>query len=289
MSALVQKRERIGRVGIVSTALRGNRAFLLKGYSPNPGSDLKRMKSLGLQEKSSFKDLVTLRDVAVEERLLKFFRKYFPGEAVFGEEQTSRTKATFGTFSAKHSSFWTLDPIDGTVNFARAYPFFCTTVSFVEMHDGCPKVVVAVTYNPLTDEMFEASLGGGAKINGKPLRVSQVKRAPEALLATGFSSQKAGNRTPFELFEKFTQKTLGVRRDGSAALDLGFVSAGRLDGYWEWGLAAWDIAAGVLLVSEAGGVVTSMSGGAVDLGRGEIVASNGFLHKWLLDGLKGPR
>jgi myo-inositol-1(or 4)-monophosphatase len=185
-------------------------------------------------------------------------------------------------------SFWVLDPIDGTTNYLRAYPFFCSTIAFVTNENSKFVSQVGATWNPVSQEMFSASRGGGAFLNRQQLKVADITDPKSALLVTGFASGRSqDSHRPFELFEKITKQTLGVRRDGSAALDLAYVAAGRLDAYWEYGLSPWDIAAGALMVEEAGGKVTSLDNESFKLETGEILASNSGLHKWLVDQVKG--
>jgi myo-inositol-1(or 4)-monophosphatase len=260
------------------------RPLLLEGFNWSPST---KQNTLQTKTKSSFRDLVTIYDKKVEEFLTQEIQKKFPGELIIGEESCADPKEGLRHLCQQHNAFWILDPIDGTTNFSRSYPFFCSTISFVENENGKLKPKIGVTYNPVSGEMFWAVAGQGAWIGREQIRVSPVDSAETALLTTGFASLRSTeDHRSFKIFQELTQQTLGVRRDGSAALDLAYVAAGRIDGYWEWGLSAWDIAAGVLLVQEAGGTVTHHDGEELDLIRGEILSSNSRLHKWLINKIK---
>jgi myo-inositol-1(or 4)-monophosphatase len=260
------------------------RPLLLEGYSSTPGAS---SMPLGTTAKSSFRDLVTIYDKHVEDALIKKLSLSFPGELLIGEESCSETKSHPRDLAEGKTAFWLMDPIDGTTNFSRSYPFFCSTIAFVERTQLGPEVQVAVTLNPVSGEIFHAARGQGAWLDRERLRVSSVNSPQEALLTTGFASLRSTeDLSSFKLFTQLTQETLGVRRDGSAALDLAYVAAGRIDAYWEWGLSAWDVAAGALFVEEAGGTVTRHDGTSLDLFEGEILSSNSQLHKWLIHKIK---
>jgi len=263
----------------------------MEGYSTHPGSDPARWAKLQTEAKSSPRDLVTYYDKKVEEFLLEAFAKKFPGENITGEESAAKLgikgNDLVRTELEKHSEIWVIDPIDGTTNFAKAYPFFSVTACQLQKVGNKVEPILCATMNPLTQEIFWAEKDKGAYLNRHKLAVSPTKEPLQSLLTTGFaSSRSVSNSKPFELFERITKETLGVRRDGSAALDLAFVSAGRVEGYWEWSLAPWDIAAGGLLVREAGGEVTNLDGSSWDILTGEVLSSNGFLHPWLVKQLK---
>jgi myo-inositol-1(or 4)-monophosphatase len=255
-------------------------------------SDLQRNAKLATSAKSSPKDLVTFYDKAVEEHLLSKFSKSFPGELVIGEETCAQNSTVPQDIiqNLKSDSFWLLDPIDGTTNYARAYPFFCTTAAFCKKTTQGWDVLVGGVYNPVSQEMFSAARGCGAYLNRSELRVSQIQDPIHSLMITGFASERSQSSSlPFEIFQKITKETLGVRRDGSAALDLSFVAAGRVDAYWEFGLAPWDTAAGSLLVEESQGQFSDLSGDVSGFFRGEILATNGILHKWVINRIKEIR
>jgi myo-inositol-1(or 4)-monophosphatase len=216
-------------------------------------------------------DLVTEVDHACEEHLVVALLRERPDDAVLAEEGrgTDRPDARFR---------WVIDPLDGTTNFAHGYPRFAVSLGIE--HEGEP--AIGVVYDPLLDECYHALAGGGAFRNGKPIRVSRETVFDRALLATGFAYDKRENDDNLPEFRAVLKTARELRRDGSAALDLCYVACGRLDGYWEHKLKAWDVAAGGLIVREAGGRVTDRSGaGAWRSGR-EIVATNGSLHDDLL-------
>ncbi len=261
--------------------------LLMKGFSWTPGSDPARVSELATESKKSFRDLVTKYDRLVEEALLSELSRLFPGESIVGEESIASSQNDPKKIAQKSPLFWTVDPIDGTTNYSRAYPFFCSTLALSQWNaDGSCSPLLAVTFNPVSREMFWAIKGGGAWLNRERLKVSPVKNMEQCLLTTGFASLRSTeDLKSFELFSKLTQKTLGVRRDGSAALDMAYVACGRIDAYWEWGLAPWDLAAGVLLVEEAQGKVTKHNGQAFDVFDGEVLATNGLIHQELIQAI----
>jgi myo-inositol-1(or 4)-monophosphatase len=263
-------------------------SLLLEGYSATPGSDPARRGGLAIQTKKSYRDLVTLYDQKVEAAILDELHRLFPGEVVIGEEAASGSKESPKELAKKAEYFWVVDPIDGTTNYARAYPFFCSTLSLLKWQpDGrSAQPLLGVTFNPVNKELFWTYQGGGAWLNRSRLKVSQVTELQEALFITGFASLRStDDMKSFERFANLTTQSLGVRRDGSAALDLAYVACGRVDAYWEWGLAPWDIATGSLLVQEAGGFVTKHSGQVFDIFDGEILASNKEIQKTLIEKL----
>ena len=212
-------------------------------------------------------DLVTNVDLAVEREFRRRITDWFPDHDVLAEELETTT--------AGRSRFcWVFDPIDGTTNYAHGVPFFCASLA-LEI-DGTP--VVAAIYDPVHKELFTAERGDGAFLNGEPLRVSGTHSLLDALLCTGFPYDI--HETADEvvgLFRAFVARARAVRRFGSAALDLCWVAAGRLDGFWEQRLKPWDVAAGALVVQEAGGTVMTFNGGSFNSRAGEIVASNGLI------------
>lgn len=236
-------------------------------------------------EKSGHNDLVTKFDRDVESLIKDALEKNFPGEYLLGEESAESAKPTP---PKGVEAMWVLDPIDGTTNFFKGYPFFCSTISFMVLEAGKWSPVVACTWDPTREEVFSAAKNFGATLNGNAIRVSSNSRFERGLFASGFASTR-GNPEEKQSFQKFydiTRQTLGVRRDASAALDLAYVACGRIDGYWEWNLSPWDLTAGSLLVNEAGGHSSDLDGNAPwDPFCGEIIASNLILHKSLLNGL----
>ena len=219
-------------------------------------------------------DLVTQVDLEVERWFRGMIRERFPTHAVLAEELDDRSGGPDG---ARHC--WVFDPIDGTVNYAHGLPIFCASLA-LEI-DGVPSV--AAVYDPLREELFTAERGAGARLNGAPLQVSSTPALVDAMLCTGFPYDV--HETVDEvigLFGAFVAEARAVRRLGSAALDLCYVAAGRFDGFWEQRLHPWDMAAGALLVTEAGGRVSTMTGGAFDSREGSVVATNGPLHEAML-------
>jgi len=218
-------------------------------------------------------DLVTQADIDVEAMFRRLVAERFPDHAVLGEE----TAADERTRSARVR--WIIDPVDGTTNFAHGVALF--TVSIALEIDG--RLEVGVVYNPINEELFSAERGGGAHLNGSPIRVTQCGTLEDAMLVTGFPyATEDHRRHQVELFARFLEEARAVRRLGSASLDMAYLAAGRFDGFWEERLYPWDIAAGVLLVEEAGGRVTGLDGGSLVLDSGNIIASNGPLHESML-------
>jgi myo-inositol-1(or 4)-monophosphatase len=226
-------------------------------------------------------DLVTEYDRRSERLLLDAIAGRFPGHAVLAEESGASAP------SARPPAVrWLIDPLDGTTNFAHNYPFFCVSVA-AEV-DGA--LAAGAVYDPVRDEMFSAAAGQGATLDGTPLRVSDIERVEDALLVTGFPYDvREHPERSLPLFEAFLMRAQGVRRDGSAALNLCYLAAGRFDGFWEGHLSPWDMAAGVLIVREAGGVVTNYEGDLFRLERPEILASNGRIHEEMKALLAGAR
>jgi myo-inositol-1(or 4)-monophosphatase len=219
-------------------------------------------------EKKGPIDLVTEADRLAERQFRQLIATRFPAHAVLGEEQA-------GASTAVSRWRWIIDPLDGTTNFAHGLALFSVSIG-LEI-DG--RMDVAVVYDPMAKELFTAERGEGARLNGRPVRVSSESALGDSLLCTGFPYTVREDRgRQVAVFEAFLDRARAVRRLGSAALDLCYVAAGRLEGFWEQQLHAWDIAAGTLIVEEAGGRVTDYRGGPVDLTRGEIIASNGHLH-----------
>jgi myo-inositol-1(or 4)-monophosphatase len=211
-------------------------------------------------------DLVTEADRASEALIVSRLNDYFPDHGIVAEEGGGR---------AGRSGFrWFVDPLDGTTNFAHTFPMFCVSMALEK--DG--EIIAGVVYDPLRDELFCAEKGGGARVNDEPLHVSRVTRLEESLVATGFPSNKRHKNVNIHFYYQLGMRSHGVRRAGSAALDLAYVAAGRLDCFWEFHLHAWDVAAGKLLIQEAGGQVTDMHGRPHRLESEHIAASNALLH-----------
>ena len=220
-------------------------------------------------------DLVTEADRASEALIGARLRAAFPDHGIYGEE---------GTRQGLDSEFrWYVDPLDGTTNFAHGFPAFCVVLGCERRRPGLApdedgEMVAGVIYDPLRDEMFSSARGKGASLNGQPINVSRTKSMQESLIATGFPSQKRHRSPNVHFYQEFTLRSHGVRRAGSAALDLAYVACGRLDGYWEFQLNPWDTSAGSLLLEEAGGRITHFDGSKFTLDSREILATNGLIH-----------
>ena len=220
-------------------------------------------------------DLVTVADRTVEKLIRTRLSEVFPDHGMYGEE---------GTREKLEREFrWYVDPLDGTTNFAHGFPQFCVSMGLEQRPAGLEQVqdgvlVAAVIYDPMRDELFSAERGRGAKLNGRPAQVSRIPDLAEALVSTGFPSRKRHENPNIHFYHEFTLRSHGVRRAGSAALDLAYVAAGRLEAFWEFNLNPWDTAAGILLVEEAAGRVSDFSGNRVQLESREVLASNGLIH-----------
>jgi myo-inositol-1(or 4)-monophosphatase len=228
-------------------------------------------KTLSIMHKGDI-NLVTNVDIECENRILELVREHFPDDEVISEEKTN-------TFEAGKNR-WIVDPLDGTTNYAHGYPFFCTSIGYEV--EG--EITVGVIYNPIMDELFFARKGEGAFFNGNRLRVSAIAQMRQALLVTGFPYDVTTNpENNLNHWARFIMQAQALRRDGSAGLNLSYVAAGRFDGFWETKLSPWDMAAGVLIVREAGGTVTSLAGDTFSLFDGGVLASNGLIHQQMLD------
>jgi myo-inositol-1(or 4)-monophosphatase len=224
----------------------------------------------GIDYKSAF-NIVTEADKAAESEVIQTIREIFPNHKILGEES-----GALDADSADHR--WIIDPLDGTTNFAHGYPFFCVSIAFEEKGE----VIFGLVFNPVNNERFQAEKGAGAFLNGQQIIASSVETLDASLLATGFPpDSKNAKYSNMQEFQHLTDLCHGVRRDGSAALDLCYVACGRLDGFWEFKLNAWDVAAGALIIREAGGIVTCPSGCDFEMESGHILASNGIIHEEL--------
>ena len=219
-------------------------------------------------------DLVTAADRASETLIRERIGKQFPSHDVLGEEQGLNDQG--GEYR------WYVDPLDGTTNFAHGYPVFCVSLALEQRSDVSARIA-GVVYDPNRDELFSAAQGGGAQLNGQPIRVSKIAQLKDCLVATGFPSHKRHKNPNIHFYHQITLRTHGVRRAGSAALDLCNVGCGRFDGFWEFNLNPWDTAAGVLIVEEAGGKVSRFDGSPFLLDSRETLASNGLVHEALLN------
>jgi len=216
-------------------------------------------------------DLVTQADKRSEQAIVAKLRSHFPKHGIVAEE---------GGGTDSESPFrWHVDPLDGTTNFAHGYPCFAVSIGLEEAGE----LIAGVIYQPVSGELFTAVKGEGAYLNQKKIHVSSIEMLATSLLATGFPSVKRAQNPNIRYYWDFTMRSHGVRRDGSAALDLAAVACGRFEGFWEFGLHSWDVAAGVLLVREAGGTVTQFDGQPYRLGDRELLASNSKVHSEMKD------
>ncbi len=224
-------------------------------------------KNFAVRHKSEETNLVTDVDIACQEKIISMIHDFFPDDDVIAEEKANVYDG--------HRNRWIIDPVDGTTNYAHGYPFFCTSIAY-ESHG---KVTAGVVYNPVMDELFFAAAGKGAYLNGNRIAVSGIGSLKRSLLSTGFPYDIATNpNNNVDHFCNFLFEAQAVRRDGSAALNLSYVACGRFDGFWELHLNPWDLAAGALILEEAGGRITNLSGGVFDIYLGECLASNGLIH-----------
>lgn len=213
-------------------------------------------------------DLLTEADRASEEQVLAVIQRHFPDHAILAEES-----GQLGEQTARY--LWAIDPLDGTTNYAHQYPFFAVSIGL--LIDGVPQV--GVIFNPFHQELFRAAKGLGASRNRQSMRVSSTSELSQSLLVTGFAYDRRQTiDTNYAEFCHLTHLTQGVRRGGSASMDLAYVACGRLDGFWERGLSPWDMAAGVVIVEEAGGKVTAYDESPFDIKSGRILATNGRIH-----------
>jgi myo-inositol-1(or 4)-monophosphatase len=217
-------------------------------------------------------DVVTEADRASEKLIVESLRSTFPKHGIVGEE---------GARSQSNSEcLWYVDPLDGTTNFAHGFPVFCVSMGLVRNGE----VIAGVVFDPTRNELFAAERGSGATLNGKRIHVSKVATLGESLLGTGFPSKKRHANPNIHFYHQLTLKSHGLRRPGSAALDLTCVASGRYDGYWEFNLNPWDTSAGVLLVEEAGGKLTHIDGSKFDVAASrDVLGSNGLIHQELMD------
>jgi myo-inositol-1(or 4)-monophosphatase len=240
------------------------------------GSLLKeRLGKVGHVEFKGAVDLVTEMDRKAEGRIVSEIRKNFPDHGILTEE--SKEKATDTPYR------WIIDPLDGTTNYAHGYPVFCVSIAFERKNE----VIFGVVYAPMLDELFTAERGGGSYLNNKKIRVSTTDSLDKGLLATGFPYDVRTSRSNnLDHFSRFAVRAQAIRRAGAAALDLSCVACGRFDGFWEMKLHPWDVAAGVLIIKEAGGTVTDFTGGGFSIHSGECLATNGLIHSEMVEVLK---
>lgn len=231
-------------------------------------------KRIGIHHKGEI-NIVTDVDLACQRRIIELIEKNYPDDCIIAEEKDN-------VFDDKRNR-WIVDPLDGTTNYAHGYPFFCTSIAY----EVRGEVVVGVVYNPIFNELFFAQKGEGAYFNGEKIHVSGISDMKQALLSTGFPYDlPTSTKNNISHFVNFLYRAQAVRRDGAAALNLSYVACGRFDGHWEMKLNPWDVAAGALLVSEAGGSVTDFQGDRFNIYGNELAASNGLLHTSLLEVLR---
>ena len=229
-----------------------------------------RKRGLEVEQKGRH-DYVTAVDREAERRIREYLTEHHPDHEIMGEEGSPEKGD--GTWR------WIVDPLDGTTNFIHGVATFAVSIG-LEGPDG---LVAGIVYDPIADEMFSAHRGGGARLNGRPIEVSRPEAEGNSLIATGFPFRELSRLDPYlKVFEALVRSTAGLRRAGSAAIDLAYTAAGRYDGFWEVGLSRWDVAAGIVLVREAGGLVTDLHGGETMLDSGDVVAASAGLHSRIL-------
>jgi myo-inositol-1(or 4)-monophosphatase len=234
---------------------------------------LRRLRHISIARKSANPiDLVTEADNEAEAAIIAIIRHAFPDHVVLAEET--------GASAGESEHRWIIDPLDGTTNFAHGYPQFCVSIAY----ERRGRIELGVVFDALKREWFVARRGKGSRLNGRRIHVSRTPALEMSLLCTGFPYDRRERRRFYLTFwEAFMIRSQGNRRAGAAALDLAYVACGRIDGFWEFGLKAWDVAAGALIVEEAGGRVTNMDGTPLDLNAGKILATNGRIHREMMD------
>ena len=223
-------------------------------------------------------DLVTEADLAAEKLIIERIRSHYPRHAILAEESGASVEVDAGKSDWK----WIIDPLDGTTNYAHGYPCFCVSIAV----ERAGQIELGVVYDPTRDELFAAERGQGATLNERPIRVSTIADLNSAMLCTGFPYNVRERPDFAREFINFTMTAQAVRRDGSAALDLAYLACGRFDGFWEDGLNAWDIAAGLILIEEAGGRVTDFCGAPLSIYTPKVLATNGLVHEAMMGVLR---
>ena len=233
--------------------------------------------NFGKALKISFKgriNIVTEVDKKSERMIVKLIRSKFPDHSILSEEMGQELTGS--------EYKWVIDPLDATTNYSHGFPFFCVSVALERQNE----VILGAVYDPIRDELFFAEKNKGAFLNKKRISVSRIKDLSKSLLATGFSYRVREDRTNLRHFENFIASSQAIRRAGSAALDLCYVACGRFDGFWEMGLFHWDMAAGSLIIEEAGGAISDFRGKNLSIYNGDILASNGRIHSQMIKVLK---
>ena len=249
-------------IGVSAARAAGN--IILQGFE--------RLDTIAINEKQH-NDYVTEIDISAEEAIIQTIHKAHPHHGILAEESGQ---------IANENIVWIIDPLDGTRNFLHGFPHFCVSIAVEENK----KITQAIIYDPIRDELFTASRGRGAHLNNRRMRVSQHAQLRRALIGTGFPIREELVDDYLPTFSALLAKCGGMRRAGAAALDLAYVAAGRLDGFWEFNLNAWDIAAGSLLIKEAGGLISDFHGGEDHLYNGDVIAGNPKIFKLLLQNIK---
>ena len=238
---------------------------------------VQRLGSARISNKGDI-DLVTEADIAAEKLIVDRIRSHYPRHAVLAEESGEAVSIEGGRTTFK----WVVDPLDGTTNYAHGYPCFCVSIGLEQ--DGV--LEIGVVYDPMRDELFAAERGQGATLNDRRIRVSEIDELNSAMLVTGFPYNVRERPDFAREFAIFTLNAQAVRRDGSAAIDLAYVACGRFDGFWEDGLNPWDMAAGILLIKEAGGTVSNFQNEPLSIYTKKVLATNGLIHEAMLKYLK---
>ena len=223
-------------------------------------------------------DLVTEADLAAEKLIIERIKSHYPRHAILAEESGASVEVD----ASKSDWKWIIDPLDGTTNYAHGYPCFCVSIAV----ERAGQIELGVVYDPTRDELFAAERGQGATLNERPIRVSTIADLNSAMLCTGFPYNVRERPDFAREFINFTMTAQAVRRDGSAALDLAYLACGRFDGFWEDGLNAWDIAAGLILIEEAGGRVTDFRGAPLSIYTPKVLATNGLVHEAMIGVLR---
>lgn len=224
-------------------------------------------------KKEDKNNLVTKADLESEKLITNAIKENFPTHSILGEE--------YGKTENESEFMWVIDPVDGTNNIAHGHPYFAVNIGLIQNNE----IIVGVTHAPKLNETWHATKGGGAFLNGNPIKVSDTKSVSESLLATGFPYDRKGElyKKAMAQYHNAMQTSHGVRRQGAAAIDMGYLACGRLDGFFEYTLKPWDIVPGILIIEEAGGKVTNIDGSQLDIYAENLTASNELIHEELIE------
>lgn len=235
-----------------------------------------RSQNIGRISSKGLRDLVTEVDILCEEEVIRIIKKRFPDHQFLAEESGASEESS-------SPGKWIIDPLDGTINYAHGFPCYCVSIGFE--YEG--EIIVGVVYNPNLDELFVAEKGKGATMNSVPISVSSIPKLEDSLLVTGFTPEVVHSQDDnMDIFRDFMKASQAVRRPGSAAIDLCYTAMGRFEGFWELKLHPWDVAAGLLIMEEAGGKVTKLDGTPLSVYDRQILASNGLVHDQMVAILK---